>query len=320
MSTKATARALRRQSVRKPLRRRIAEDFKRNRLLYAMALPVIVYYVVYHYAPMYGALIAFQNYSPMKGFWGSEWVGLEHFRSFIGSHYFWRLLRNTVLLSLYSLMFDFTAPLLLALLIQEVRSRYWKTAVQTISYMPYFISLIVVCGLVKELTKSGGLVNIVYTLLTGSGGQDMLQDPGLFRGIYVASEIWQRVGWESIIYMAAMLAIDPGQYEAARIDGASRLRQMWHITLPGLAPTIAVLFILRMGYMMEVGYEKIILLYQPVTYETADVISTYVYRKGLLGTDWSFSSAIGLFNSLINLLLLVLANYVIRRRAGGGLW
>lgn len=301
-------------------RRSIARDFKRNKWLYALALPVVVYYVLFQYLPMYGALIAFQNYSPMRGIWGSEWIGLEHFRSFFHSYYFWRLLGNTVLLSLYSLLFEFTAPIVLALLIHEVRSRYIKSFVQTVSFMPYFISLIVVSSLIKDLTRSGGLVNLAYTWLTGGDGQDMLQQRGLFRGIYVLSEIWQRIGWESIIYAAALTTIPREQYEAARIDGASRFRQMISITLPGLLPTIMVMGILRMGRLLEVGYEKILLIYNPVIYGTADVVSTFVYRKGLLDNDWSFSSAIGLFNSAINLLLLLSANALSRKINQNSLW
>ncbi|MBP2115822.1 ABC transporter permease [Paenibacillus silagei] len=301
-------------------RRSIARDFKRNKWLYALALPVVIYYVLFQYLPMYGAVIAFQNYTPMRGIWGSEWIGLEHFHSFFNSYYFWRLLGNTVLLSLYSLLFEFTAPIILALLIHEVRSRYIKSFVQTVSFMPYFISLIVVSSLIKDLTHSGGIVNLVYTWLTGGDGQDMLQQPGLFRGIYVLSEIWQRMGWESIIYAAALTTIPREQYEAARIDGASRFRQMISITLPGLLPTIMVMGILRMGRLLEVGYEKILLLYNPVIYETADVVSTFVYRKGLLDNDWSFSSAIGLFNSAINLLLLLSANALSRKINQNSLW
>ncbi|MGW8821612.1 ABC transporter permease [Paenibacillus lautus] len=300
--------------------KRVAKDFKRNKWLYVLAIPIVAYYVLFQYLPMFGAVIAFKDYSPIQGIWGSEWVGLEHFKSFINSHYFWRLFRNTVLLSLYSLVFDFTAPIALALLIHEVRSRYVKSFVQTVSFMPYFISLIVVCGLVKDLTQSGGVANLAFTFLTGGDGQDLLQQPGLFRGIYVMSEIWQRVGWESIIYAAALSTIPQSQYEAARIDGASRLRQIRSITLPGLLPTITIMFILRIGHLMDVGYEKILLLYNPVIYESADVISTFVYRKGLLDNDWSFSSAIGLFNSAINLLMLVIANALTRKTNQNSLW
>lgn len=308
------------QAIHSPLSMRIAKQFARNRQLLLMALPVILYYALFQYGPMYGAIIAFKDYSPVQGIMGSEWVGLKHFQSFIDGYYFWRLLRNTVLLSIYSILFEFTAPIVLALLINEVANRYFKMAVQTISYMPYFISLVVVCGIIRDLTGSGGLVNLIYTFVAGGDGQDMLQIPGLFRPIYVISEIWQQAGWESIIYLAAITVIDTEQYEAARMDGASRLRQMWHITLPGLLPTIVVILILRMGHIFEIGFEKIILLYNPVTYETADVISTFVYRKGLLEMDYSFSSAIGLFNSAINLLLLVATNHFSRKVSQYSLW
>ncbi|RXZ79389.1 sugar ABC transporter permease [Paenibacillaceae bacterium] len=285
-----------------------------------MALPVVVYYLIFFYWPMYGAVIAFQNYSPLKGVWGSEWVGLSHFMHFFNGHYFWRLLRNTLMLSLYSLLFEFTAPIILALLLNEIRHKFLKNLVQTISYLPYFVSLIVVCELVKVLTGSGGPINLLYSYVSGSSGLDMLQQPELFRSIYVWSEIWQRAGWESIIYLAALTGISPEQYEAARIDGAGRLRQIFSITLPGLAPTIIIMLILRLGYLLDVSYEKIVLLYSPVNYETADVISTYVYRKGLIDNDWSFSSAVGLFNSIINLAVLVLANAISRKFSGKSLW
>jgi putative aldouronate transport system permease protein len=298
----------------------VARDFSRNRLLYLMALPMVLYYTVFQYLPMFGAVIAFKDYSPMKGIFGSPWVGLKHFASFINGYYFERLLGNTVMLGLCSLLFAFTAPILLALLINEARNRRIRSLAQTISYMPYFISLIVVCGIVRDLTGSSGVIGMAYAQLTGTEAQNMLQKPELFRPIYVTSEIWQRSGWESIIYIAALTAIDPQQYEAARIDGAGRLRQIWHITLPGLTPTIIVMLILRIGSLLEIGYEKIILLYSPAIYETADLISTFVYRKGLLEANWSFSSAVGLINSAINLILLVLANSAIRRSDWGGLW
>jgi putative aldouronate transport system permease protein len=269
---------------------------------------------------MFGAVIAFKDYSPMKGISGSPWAGLKHFASFIDGYYFERILSNTVILSLCSLLFAFTAPILLALLISEARNRRLRSLAQTVSYMPYFISLIVVCGIVRDLTGSGGVIGMAYAQLTGTEAQNMLQKPELFRPIYVASEIWQRSGWESIIYIAALTAIDPQQYEAARIDGAGRLRQIWHVTLPGLMPAIIVMLILRIGSLLEIGYEKIILLYSPAIYETADVISTFVYRKGLLEANWSFSSAVGLFNSAINLTLLVLTNTAIRRSGWDSLW
>lgn len=304
---------------RQSFRSRLVRDFVLNKYLYIMMLPVIAYYLVFHYAPMYGALIAFKEYSPMKGILGSDWVGLKHFHDFFGSYYFWRILKNTILISLYTLVFEFPAPIILALLINEVRKKKFKRIVQTITYMPYFISLVVICGIITDFTNADGLINRLFMFL-GYDGQAMLQKPDLFRPIYVLSEIWQRIGWESIIYIAALMSIDLEQYEAARIDGASRLKQMLYITLPGLLPTIMIMFILRMGNLLNVGFEKIILLYNPVTYETADVISSFVYRKGLLEFGWSYSSAVGLFNSVINLVLLITANAISRRVSQNSLW
>ncbi|MBM7566316.1 ABC transporter permease [Paenibacillus sacheonensis] len=301
------------------VKNRFVRDFMLNKYLYLMMLPVLAYYVVFHYAPMYGALIAFKDYSPMKGILGSDWVGLKHFEDFFRSYYFVRILKNTLLISLYSLLFEFPAPIILALLINEVRHRMFKRVVQTITYMPYFISLVVICGIITDFSNADGLINRLFTWL-GYDGQAMLQKPGLFRPIYISSEIWQRIGWESIIYIAALMSIDQEQYEAARMDGAGRFKQIVYITLPGIMPTIAIMLILRMGNLLNVGFEKIILLYNPVTYETADVISSFVYRKGLLEFGWSYSSAVGLFNSAINLILLVSANAISRRVSKSSLW
>ncbi|MFD2703322.1 ABC transporter permease [Paenibacillus shunpengii] len=298
---------------------RFIRDFMLNKYLYLMMLPVVAYYLIFHYTPMYGAVIAFKDYTPIKGILGSDWVGLKHFIDFFDSYYFWRILKNTLLISLYSLLFEFPMPILLALLINEVRQRRFKRVVQTITYMPYFISLVVICGIITDFTNADGLINRLFMWL-GYDGQAMLQKPELFRPIYILSEIWQRIGWESIIYIAALTSIDQEQYEAARIDGANRLKQMFYITLPGILPTITIMLILRMGNLLNVGFEKIILLYNPVTYETADVISSFVYRKGLLEFGWSYSSAVGLFNSVINLILLVTANYISRRVSNNSLW
>lgn len=298
---------------------RLSRDFLLNKYLYLMMLPVLAYYFVFHYGPMYGALIAFKDYSPVKGILGSEWVGLAHFQSFFESYYFWRILKNTVLISLYSLCFVFPAPIILAICINEVRHRLFKRTVQTMTYMPYFISMVVICGMITDFTNPDGVVNTLFTYI-GYDGNAMLQKPELFRAVYIVSEVWQKIGWESIIYIAAITGIDPEQYEAARMDGASRLKQIFHITIPGILPVIVIMFILAVGNMMNVGFEKIILLYNPVTYETADVISSFVYRKGLLEFGWSFSSAVGLFNSTINLILLVSANYISRRINEQSLW
>ncbi|HIW31418.1 MAG TPA: ABC transporter permease subunit [Candidatus Paenibacillus intestinavium] len=298
---------------------RISRDFFMNKYLYIMMIPVIVYYAIFHYAPMYGAIIAFKEYAPIKGIMGSDWVGLKHFADFFNSYYFVRVLKNTLLISFYTLIFEFPAPIILALLINEVRHRTFKRVVQTITYMPYFISLVVICGIITDFTNADGLINRLF-MVFGYDGQAMLQKPELFRPIYVLSEIWQRIGWESIIYIAALMGIDQEQYEAARMDGASRLRQMFYITIPGMLPIITIMFILRMGNMLNVGFEKIILLYNSVTYETADVISSFVYRKGLLEFGWSYSAAVGLFNSVINLTLLIGANYISKKISKNSLW
>lgn len=299
--------------------KRFTRDFLLNKYLYVMMLPVLAYYAVFHYAPMYGAMIAFKDYSPVKGIMGSEWVGFSHFQDFFSSYYFWRILKNTIILSLYNLIFEFPAPIVLALLINEVRSRVFKKFVQSVTYMPYFISMVVICGMITDFTNPDGIVNTLLTFL-GYDGNAMLQKPELFRPIYIISEIWQKIGWESIIYIAALMSIDLEQYEAARMDGAGRLKQIFYITLPGIIPTIMIMLILRIGNMMNVGFEKIILLYNPGTYETADIISSFVYRKGLLEFGWSYSSAVGLFNSMISLILLISANYISRKVNENSLW
>ncbi|MFB9276436.1 ABC transporter permease [Cohnella cellulosilytica] len=299
--------------------RRFVRDFLTNKYLYAMMIPVVAYYLVFQYTPMYGVLIAFKNYVPAKGILGSPWVGFDHFQAFFDSYYFLRVLSNTIIISVYSLLFEFPAPILLALLINEVRSQRYKKFVQTVTYMPYFISMIVIAGLIRDFTDSGGVINTLYSYF-GGDGTSMLQHAGLFRPIYILSEIWQKIGWESIIYLAALMGIDQDQYEAARIDGAGRLKQIWYVTLPGILPTIVILFILRVGNLLNVGFEKIILLYNPITYETADVISSFVYRKGLLEFNWSYSTAVGVFNSVINLTLLVLANWLSRKITKNSLW
>jgi putative aldouronate transport system permease protein len=300
-------------------RKFLLNDLIRNKLLYVMMLPALTYYIIFHYGPMYGAIIAFKEYTPSNGIMNSEWVGLANFQDFFSGFYFWRIFKNTLLISLYSLIFGFPAPILLALFINELRSQGFKRIVQSVTYMPYFISLIVVCGIIKDFTNSGGLINTLVSYF-GGDGKTMLQNPNYFRPIYILSEIWQHFGWESIIYLAALSGIDQEQYEAARIDGAGRWRQMLNITIPGILPTITILLILRMGNLLNVGFEKIILLYNPSIYETADVIASYVYRKGLIEFNWSFSAAVGLFNSLINLVLLVTANYISRKTSENSLW
>ena len=299
--------------------RRLGRNIRRNPYLYAMALPVILYYIIFKYVPIYGTIIAFKNFVPAKGILGSEWVGLKHIIKFFESYYFWRLLRNTVLLSLYGLVFGFPMPILFALLLNEIRNKAIKRTTQTITYIPHFISIMVVCGIIIDFTSQAGVINDLIEFFGGER-KTFLIYPQYFRGVYVLSGIWQEMGWSSIIYLSALSAIDVFLYEAARIDGAGRLRQTWHITLPSIMPTILILLILRIGSMMNVGFEKIILLYNSNIYETADVISTFVYRKGILGLNYSYSAAVGLFNSVINFTLLILANFLSRKASGSGLF
>ncbi|QAY68591.1 ABC transporter permease [Paenibacillus protaetiae] len=285
-----------------------------------MLLPVILYYVIFMYLPMYGLQIAFKDFSPAKGIWGSAWVGFGHFTSFYESYYFWRLIRNTVLISVYELIFGFPAPILLALLLNEIRVRLFKNVVQSITYLPHFISVVVVSGMMIDFLSSDGIVNQL-TGLFGIPSESFLIMPEWFRSIYVASGIWQGVGWGSIIYLAAIAGIDPSLYEVAKSDGAGRFRQIWHITIPGIMPTIMIMLILRFGTLMAGGsMEKILLLYNSTTYETADVISTFVYRRGLLQMDYGFSAAIGLFNNVLNFILLVSANKFSRKINNTSLW
>jgi putative aldouronate transport system permease protein len=299
--------------------RALQRDMQRNWSLYLLAVPVILFYLLFAYKPMYGALIAFKDFSPGRGFAGSPWVGFEHFARFFRSPYFFRLLRNTFLISFYGLVFGFPAPIILALLLNEVRHSLYKRTVQTITYLPHFISMIVIAGMITDFSLSTGLFNDVIEFFGGSRFP-LLQQPGLYRPIYIASDIWQNVGWGTIIYLSALAAIDPQLYEAAMIDGAGRFKQLIHVTLPSITPTIVILLILRIGHLLGVGYEKTLLLYNPATYETADIISTYTYRVGLLEQNWSYSTAIGLFNSMVNFSLLLIANKVSRRVSETSLW
>jgi putative aldouronate transport system permease protein len=293
----------------------VRKDFYRNKALYLMVTPVIAFYIIFHYIPMFGVIIAFKNYSPAKGILASPWTtmyGFKNFIDFFTNPYFFRLLRNTVLISIYNLIFSFPAPIIFALLLNELRNRYFKSLVQTISYFPHFVSLVVVCGMLVDFCLSDGLFNY-FRLMFGLDTQSLLQKPEFFRTIYISSGVWQQIGWSSIIYLAAIAGVDKQLYEAGALDGAGRLRQIWHITLPAIRPTIVILFIMQIGNMLSVGSEKILLLYNPSVYETADVISTYVYRRGLIELSWSFSSAVGLFNSIVNFMLVFMANTMSRK-------
>ncbi len=304
-----------------------AADLRRQRFgtllkykhIYLILLPTLLFYLLFHYGPMFGAVIAFQKFSITKGILGSRWVGLDNFVDFLSNYKFWQLLRNTLSINLLGLVFGFPAPIILALLLNEVQAQRFKKAVQTITYMPHFISVVVVSSMILTFVSSGGLVNTIRAFFGGEPISFMTQ-PQYFYAIYIISDIWQGVGWGSIIYIAALASVDVQLYEAATIDGAGRWKQMLHVTLPGIAPTIMILLIMRIGQMLTIGYEKIMLLYNASIYETADVISTYVYRRGLLDGDYSYSAAVGLFNSVINFTLLLSANFVSKRITGSSLW
>lgn len=299
--------------------RRAKTDWRKNKTLYFMIFPVLLFYFVFMYKPMYGAVIAFMDYRPAKGISGSDWVGLEQFIRFFNSPYFFRLIRNTIVLSVYSLVFCFTAPILLALLLNEVKGKKFKSVTQTVSYLPHFISMVVAVGMIKEFCMTDGFINDIIVFFGGERSA-LLQNPDLYRAIYIVSDIWQEVGWGSIIYLAALAGIDAERYEAAAIDGAGKLKQMIHVTLPGIMPTVTIMLILRIGALMNMGYEKTILLYNSSTYETADIISSYIYRVGLLEQNWSYSTAIGLFNSVINCVLLLAANRISKKVTETSLW
>lgn len=298
---------------------RLKKDLQRNKYMYIIILPVVIYLLVFCYKPMYGIVIAFQKFRPTLGIANSPWVGLKHFKSFFIDPYFGRILRNTFTISFLSLIFGFPAPILFALLLNEVKVKWFKKTVQTITYMPHFISLVVICGLVTTFCQANGLFNDIIALFGGER-ENLLLNKNLFYPIYVLSGIWQGMGWSSIIYLAALAGIDQEQYEAAKIDGASRLQQMRYITLPGLLPTVSMLLILNLGSILNVGHEKVMLLYQPLTYEVADVIGTYVYRRGLISGEYSYSTAVGLFNSVVNLVFLVVSNKISKKLGQSGLF
>lgn len=306
-------------SAQKTSQDRIAKDLRRNKTLYLLVMPVIIWYIIFCYIPMYGAVISFKEYSPAAGILGSPWVGLKYFREFFGSPYFVRTLRNTLVISITLLIFSFPAPIILALLINELKSQLYSRTIQTVTYLPHFISLVVVCSMIKEFTASDGIVT-QFLGLFGFPQDSMLINPSLFVPVYVVSEIWQEIGWGSVIYLAALTGVDQQLYEAAMIDGANRWKQLLHVTLPCIIPTIITMLILRIGNIMSVGYEKIILLYNSSIYETSDVLSSFVYRKGLLERNYSYSAAAGLFNSVINCLLLVISNKFSRKLSRTSLW
>lgn len=294
-------------------------SLRRDWQLYSLAVLPLLFFAVFRYLPMIGNVIAFRRYQPGGALFGDEWVGLHYFRMFLADPTFWQVFTNTLVLGALTLLFLFPLPVVLALLLNELRSRRWKRFVQTVSYLPHFLSIVVVAGLIIQVLSVDGVVNQGLRAL-GHGAIPFLQQPGWFRTIYVSSEMWQTVGWGTILYLAALTTIDEQLYEQARIDGANRWKQIWHVTLPGIRPTMMTLLVLNTGTFMAVGFEKILLLYNPLTYPTADVISTYLYRVGVVSGSFSYAAAIGLFESVIGLVLVLSTNFVSRRTTGASLW
>lgn len=301
--------------------RKILKYAVRDKLLLLLLVPAAAYFIIFHYIPMYGLIISFKDFQVGKGIMGSPWVGFEWFGEFFDSIYFLRLLKNTVLLSLFNLLWGFPIPIIFALFLNEVRNRFIKRSIQTISYLPYFISTVVIVGLMANmLSPVDGVINKFIVDTFGGKPVHFMGQSKWFRSLYISTNIWQSFGFSSIIYIAALTGIDIQLYEAARIDGASKLKQMLHISIPGIIPTITVLFILSIGNLLSVGFEKIILMYSPATYDTSDVIATYTYRRGIIGAQYSFSAAVSLFNSVINFTLLIGANWLSGRFSENSLW
>lgn len=307
------------------LAKKLRRDWNLNKWKYIMIIPVLIYLVLFCYKPMYGLIIAFKDYKITRGIAGSSWADpwFKWFLNFITDPYFPRVIKNTFMISGLTILFGFPTPIILALLINEVRNKAFKRSVQTITYMPYFISTVVMRGIIKVFCMQDGLFAQIASAF-GGVAENYLANPRYFRTIYVASDIWQKIGWDSIIYLAALSAIDQEQYEAARVDGANRFQQMLHITLPGLIPTIMILFILRMGNILNVGYEKVLLLYNATTYEVADIISTYTYRLSFPTSGgspmYSKSTAIGLFNTLVNVVFLLITNAISKKATESSLF
>lgn len=301
----------------KSLSIRIKKDWRMNKLVYLMLVPVIAYFIIFHYVPMLGVQIAFKDYSLSKGIWGSAWATpfFKHFKTYFNSYYFGRLIKNTTLLSALNILFGFPAPIILALLINEVRNTRFKRTVQTVTYLPHFISVVIVCSLLRLFFASRGLINDLF-----GTNIDFFNKEEWFRPLYILSGIWQEIGWGSIVYLSAITSIDESLYDAAEVDGATRFQKLIHVTLPGIAATISVMFILRVGRMMTVGADKVLLMYNESIYTTSDIISTFVYRKGILDQNYSYAAAVDLVNSVVNCVLLVGANKLSKKISGSGLW
>lgn len=303
------------------LRYRLQKDMQKNWTMYLLILPALAFFIVFSYLPMAGLMMAFQDYDISLGFFASPWVGFKHFSAFFHDMYFWRIIGNTLLFSLLDIAFVFTTPILLALLIHGVKSAKYRRVIMTAVYLPYFISMVVVCGLIKQLVSENGVLGLFFTKLgLLEDGMSMLGDPKFFRGIITVSNIWQSIGFNSVIYIAALGGIDAGLYEAAELDGAGRLRKVWHISLPSILPTIMMLLIMKIGMILNVNFEKIYLLYSSATYNVGETISTYIYKYGALGGDYSYTTAIGLFQSVVGFILVLVSNKLSRKLTGASVF
>ena len=292
----------------------------KTRYLQLLALPGLIYYIIFHYIPMYGGIIAFKDYKVKLGILGSPWVGLYQFERFFNHPEFWRLIRNTLLLNFYRLIFVFPIPIIFALLLNELRGKFYKRFVQTVSYLPHFISLPAIIGMLfMFLSPTDGVVNNVLKNL-GMESVYFMAQPEWFRSLYVLSDIWTSTGWGAIIYIAALSNVNSELYESAAMDGAGRIRMMWNVSLPSIAPTVVIMLLLEIGKMMSLGADKVLLMQTPITYETSDIISTFVYRRGLQYAEYSFSTAVQVFNSVINIILLTIANTVSGKVSDNSLW
>ncbi|MBQ8526677.1 MAG: sugar ABC transporter permease [Clostridia bacterium] len=297
---------------KKSLMHTLGKEWQRNKYLYILSIPIIVYFIMFKYVPMFGLTIAFKDYNIVKGLFASEWVGLKYFKEFFTGIYFSRTLLNTLIISAMNIVIGFPVPIIFALMLNEITNNKFKKVVQTASYLPHFISMVVICGMITDFFSTDGLISV---LISKFGGENMtyIGEKDYFRAILVGTDVWQGFGWGSIIYLSALSGIDEQLYEAAAIDGAGKWKQLLHVTLPGIANTIIIMLILRLGQVLAVGYEKIILLYSPQTYEVADVISSYTYRMGILNGKYSYSAAVGLFQSVVNLLFLVTTNKISKK-------
>lgn len=291
----------------------------RGKYCYLMFLPVFIYFVIFYYVPMYGIIISFQDYSPFTGFFGSPWVGLKHFKSFFDGFYFWQIMWNTLYLNILNIVFTFPFPIIFALLLNEVKNIRFKKTVQTVSYLPHFISVVVIVGIVSDFFAMNGVINKMIVALGGEA-YSYMSDASYFRGIYVGSGLWQELGWNAIIYIAALSGINAELYEAATIDGAGRLRKLWHITIPGIAPTIIITLLLSMSAMLTVGFDKIFLMQNSLNTQVSEVISTYVYKRGIESGSFSFATAVGLFNNIINVILIAAVNKASKKINDVSLW